>query len=82
MSVRIEVQTEDRSESWRYIATATWAGKRLLQIRRYGGPEITGELLRKMAKRLEALGYPVPDHYWARDLSSGKEQWRRKRLPR
>ena len=64
MSIRIDVQLDHRSESMRYIATATQDCKHLHQVGAYGGTEARDEVFRNMTKWLKSHGYPVPDHYW------------------
>ena len=74
MSIRVNVQTDQTSESWRYIATATLDGKCLHEVRKYCGPEDLDKVLRKMAEWLEGQGYSVPDYYWLKQFSP-EEQW-------
>ena len=74
MSIGVEVQMDHKSESVRYVATATLDGKRLHKVGEYGGPEARDKVVRKMAEWLEGQGYPVPDHYWLQQFSP-KEQW-------
>ena len=64
MIIRVYVQLDHKSESMRYIATATQDCKQLHQIGEYGGTEACDEAFRKMTAWLKSHGYPVPDHYW------------------
>ena len=67
MSVRIQVQQDDASESLRYVATATLEGDRLHEVAVYGGSEAEDEAFRKMSVWLRQNGYPRPD--WLLDQS-------------
>ena len=64
MSIRIEVQLDQGSESMRFVATATLDGNRLHEVGQFGGLEARDKVVRKMAEWLQGQGYPVPDHYW------------------
>ena len=64
MSIHVYVQLDHKSESMRYIATATQDCKRLHEIGEYGGSEAQDKVFRKMAAWLKSKGYPVPNHYW------------------
>ena len=74
MSIRVEVQMDQGSESMRFVATARLDGKRLHEIGKHGGLEAHDEVAKKMAEWLESQGHPVPDHYLSRQFIP-KEQW-------
>lgn len=68
-SIRIDIQLDHRSESLRYVATATLGGKRH-EIGKHGGPEVCDELFREMAAWLRGQGHQAPDHYWQQTFPS------------
>ena len=83
MSISVDIQMDDGSESMRFIATATLDGKRLHEIGKHGGLKERDEVAKKMAEWLEAHEYPVPDHYRFRQFTQeGQEKWESRPLPK
>ena len=83
MSISIDIQLDDGSESMRFIATAMEDGKPIPHAAKFGGPEVCDELAKKTAEWLEAHKYPVPDHYRFRQVTQeGQEKWESRPRPK
>ena len=80
MSIRVEVQMDQGSESLRYVATAMLEGKRLHKIGKHGGLEARDEVARAMAEWLKGQGYPMPGHYLSRKFTP-QERWAEQSFP-
>ena len=73
MSIRVEVRLDEESQSLRWVATATEAGRFLDEVAIY---EHTGAAaFRELAGRLRKLGYREPDGYHLRVLRLGTTRW-------
>ncbi len=66
MSIRVDIQMDQGSESLGYLATATVEGNRLHEVAVYGGPEARDEAFREMVAWLKKRRYREPDHYWVK----------------
>lgn len=73
MSIRVEVRQDQESQSLRWIATATEAGRLLDEVAVY--EDAGADAFKALASRLRRLGHREPDGYHLRVPRLGTARW-------